>query len=126
MPGQRQTKQRALVFKAIAESKGPLTIDEIHTRVLESLPRTGIATIYRSVKLLLEAEWIRSVTLPTGETRYESAALGHHHHFQCKRCNRVLDVDHCPLRLSKGTELPGGYILHEHEITMYGVCPDCR
>lgn len=126
MPGQRQTRQRMLVHQVIQESKGPLTVPEIHQAVKRRLPGTGIATIYRAVRLLLESNWVRQVTLPSGENRYESAALGHHHHFQCKKCGMVLDIDHCPMHLPKGTELPGGYILHDHEITMYGLCPACR
>ncbi len=126
LPGQRQTKQRALVYEVIRESKGPLTVPEIHVQVRQTMPRTGIATIYRTVKLLHSSKWIQAVTMPDGETRYESADLGHHHHFQCKICGEVLDIDHCPMSLAPGAELPGGYILHEHEITMYGICPRCR
>lgn len=126
LPGQRQTRQRAEVFEVIRHAQGPLTVPEIHEQVQASMPKTGIATIYRTVKLLLDADLLRSVTLPTGETRYESAALGHHHHFQCNTCGQVVDIDHCPVSLKDGVELPGGYLLEGHEITMYGRCPHCR
>lgn len=126
LPGQRQTRQRALVREVITNAPGPMTVPEIHAAVQKKMPKTGIATIYRAVKLLLESKWIQSVTLPSGETRYESADLGHHHHFQCKVCGKVTDIDHCPMRLTTNTELPGGYLLQSHEITMYGLCPVCR
>lgn len=125
LPGQRQTRQRALVFDVIKAAPGPLTVQEIHEEVGKVMPRTGIATIYRTVKLLHESRWIQDVTLPSGETRYESAELGHHHHFQCEKCGRVFDIDHCPSGLKSGTELPGGFLLHTHEITMFGLCPKC-
>jgi Fur family transcriptional regulator, ferric uptake regulator len=125
LPGQRQTRQRSLVYEVINAASGPMTVHEIHAAVQQEMPRTGIATIYRAVKLLHDADMIQVVTLPSGETRYESAALGHHHHFQCERCGRVLDIDHCPTGLKRGTKLPGGYILHRHEITMFGLCPKC-
>lgn len=126
LPGQRQTRQRALVYEVISRARGPLTVPEIHAAVLGAMPQTGIATIYRTVKLLLEAEWIKTVTLPSGETRYESAQLKHHHHFQCRACGQVFDINHCPVRLPQGAELPGGFILQDHEITLYGTCPHCR
>jgi Fur family ferric uptake transcriptional regulator len=125
LPGQRQTRQRALVFDVIKAAPGPLTVPEIHIEVCKAMPRTGIATIYRTVKLLHESDWIKAVTLPSGETRYENAELGHHHHFQCEKCHRVFDIDHCPSGLKSGTALPGGYLLHTHEITMFGLCPQC-
>jgi Fur family transcriptional regulator, ferric uptake regulator len=126
LPGKRQTRQRLLVNEVVQASDGPLTVPEIHQQVCRRMPRTGIATVYRAVKLLLEKGWIQAVTLPTGDTRYESAELGHHHHFQCTECHRVFDIDHCPFRLPKGTELPGGFILRDHEMTLYGECPACR
>ncbi len=126
LPGQRQTRQRARVYEAIRRARGPLTVPEIHAAVCKTIPRTGIATVYRTVKLLLESEWIKSVTLPSGETRYESADLKHHHHFQCQTCGEVFDIDHCPITVHAGAELPGGYILQDHEITLYGTCPHCR
>lgn len=101
-------------------------MQEIHALVKQHMPRTGIATIYRTVKLLLDHKLIKAVTLPTGETRYENSDLGHHHHFQCRRCDKVFDIDHCPVTLPPGAELPGGYVLIDHEITMYGLCPKCR
>ena len=99
---------------------------EIHQLALQDMPRTGIATIYRTVKLLLDAGRIQSVIMPSGETRFESATLGHHHHFQCNTCGEVFDVDHCPMELQADAELPGGFVLQGHEITMYGLCPHCR
>ena len=126
MPGQRQTPQRALVYQVIESAKGPLTVPEIHAGVKKKLPKTGIATIYRAVNLLLDSSLIQSVTLPSGETRYESAQLGHHHHFQCRSCAKVFDIDHCPASLPSGVEIPGGYVVMDHEITMYGLCPKCR
>jgi Fur family transcriptional regulator, ferric uptake regulator len=126
LPGQRQTQQRAAVHKVISESDGPLTVNEIHAEVLKTPSRIGIATVYRTVKLLLESHMIRSVVLPSGETRYESASLGHHHHFQCHECGKVFDIDHCPVSLPSGTVIPGGYVVRGHEITMSGTCPKCR
>ena len=125
LPGQRQTKQRALVYDVIRGARGPLTVPEIHVQVRKAMPQTGIATIYRTIKLLHEKNWIEAVVMPSGETRYESADLGHHHHFKCKVCGEVFDIDHCPMSMPKGSVLPGGFVLHEHEITMYGICPHC-
>ena len=126
LPGQRQTRQRALVYDVVKRARGPLTVPEIHTMVQHTMPQTGIATVYRAVKLLLESKWLEAVTLPSGETRYECADMGHHHHFQCRICGEVFDIDHCPVELPQGAELPGGFILHDHEITLYGLCPHCR
>ena len=123
--GQRNTPQRDAILSVIQSANGPLSVPEIHTLSQQTLPRLGIATIYRTLKLLLESEQIQSVILPSGEMRYERAGLGHHDHFQCRSCSGVFDLQVCPLDLEHGTTLPGGFIVESHEMTLYGLCANC-
>lgn len=122
--GQRHTRQRDAILHVLAEAKGPLSVPEIFALAKKKIP-IGIATVYRSINLLLTAREIQSVILPSGETRYESADLGHHDHFQCRKCERVFDLSVCPLHLASGTIIPGGFVVEDHEMTLYGSCPEC-
>jgi Fur family ferric uptake transcriptional regulator len=56
--------------------------------------------------------------------RYETAQRGHHHHFRCDACLRVFDVHQCPGDLAGLA--PPGFAVSRHEITLYGLCNDCR
>lgn len=123
--GQRQTRQRDVLFQIINDTKGPLSVADIYQQAKESLPHLGIATVYRAMKLMLETKQILQVNMPSGETRYESAFLGHHDHFQCNKCHKVFDLDNCPLGLQSGTTLPGGFVVEGHEMTLFGLCADC-
>jgi Fur family transcriptional regulator, ferric uptake regulator len=123
--GQRQTRQRDAIYQVIEAATGPLSVPEIHDRARVLFPRLGIATVYRTVKLLQEGGRIQSVILPSGETRYEETGLGHHEHFQCRKCSQVFDIKVCPVHIPKGTELTGGFVVDDHELTIYGTCPDC-
>lgn len=125
-PGQRQTRQRDAILQVISEAAGPLSVPEIHERAAQNLPKIGIATIYRTLKLLQESEQIHSVILPSGESRFEAANLGHHEHFQCRACEGVFDIHVCPLQLPRNSQIEGGFLVEGHELTLYGVCPDCR
>jgi Fur family ferric uptake transcriptional regulator len=122
--GQRQTRQRDAILKVIDESHGPLTVPEIHRKARKGLKQLGIATVYRTVKLLVEAKHIHTVILPDGETRFESTE-GHHDHFRCRLCGQVFDLHHCPMDLPVGTILPEGFRIEDHELTLYGTCPKC-
>lgn len=88
-----------------------------------AVPKLGLATVYRNLKLLLDDGQIEAVTLPGEATRYEISGQAHHHHFQCQRCQRVFDVHECPGDLSRLA--PRGFKVERHEITLYGLCPDC-
>lgn len=121
----RQTRQRDAIMRVIAEASGPLSVPEIHQRALETHQGLGIATVYRTLKLLQESAQIQPVILPSGESRFEPSGHGHHEHFQCRRCGEVFDIHACPLDLPHGQKLPGGFIVEDHELTLYGTCPTC-
>jgi Fur family ferric uptake transcriptional regulator len=126
MTGQRQTRQRRQIFEVIERAEGPLSIAEIHEQSRRAVPNLGIATIYRTVKMLHEADEIHLVSLPDGETRYEKAGLGHHEHFRCRVCKQVFDLPDCPLAYLSGTTTKDGFLIEDHELTLYGRCAHCQ
>jgi len=126
--GERNTRQRGTIMALLDASDGPLTIPQIHALALkaEKGKKVGIATVYRTLALLVEKGEARTVVLPSGETRYEHAHHGHHHdHFQCRLCGHVFDLHQCPVGLPDGATLPGGFTVESHELTLIGLCPKC-
>ena len=123
--GQRKTQQREAILQVITEAPGPLSVPEIHEKATDKLDSLGIATVYRTLKLLQESGQIQTVILPSGESRFELAEHGHHEHFQCRTCTRVFDVHICSLPKTRGATLPGGFVIEDHELTYYGTCPNC-
>jgi len=123
--GQRHTRQRDAILGAISEAKGPISVHQILERAQGALGSLGIATVYRTLNLLLESQRIKTVILPDGQTCYERSGMGHHDHFQCRRCRNVYDLEVCPLHLARGTIIPGGFVVEDHEMTLYGLCPAC-
>ncbi len=123
--GQRNTRQRDVILGVICSARGPLTAADILPRAAKKIRGIGIATIYRTIKLLLEQKRISAVILPTGETRYEPHGLDHHHHFQCTQCGQVFCMDFCPFTQSGFAPLPRGFRVESHSVTTYGKCPGC-
>jgi Fur family ferric uptake transcriptional regulator len=123
--GQRHTRQRDVIVAVIRDASGPLTVNEILARAQERVPGLGVATVYRTLKLLHEGAKIQTVILPSGETRYESSGLGHHHHFHCRVCDEVFDMADCPVQIPNDHELGNGFRVESHELTLYGICSDC-
>jgi Fur family ferric uptake transcriptional regulator len=121
---QRGTRQKAAIRSVIDGSARPLLPQEILEAAQQEVAALSIATVYRNLKLLAEAEEIRAVELPGEAPRYESARHGHHHHFQCRTCARVFDVHACPGNFS--ALAPKGFRVDAHELTLYGQCADCR
>ncbi len=120
----RATRQRELLSRLLREAEGPLSVTELHRRALGELPSLGLATVYRTLKLLQEQQEVHTVLLD-GENLYEATGRGHHHHFSCRQCHKVFTLHTCPLPLPAGTVMEGGYVVEAHEVTLYGLCPQC-
>ncbi|RJF71528.1 transcriptional repressor [Deinococcus cavernae] len=120
----RSTRQRDVIARVITQAAGPLAVSEVLAQARADLPTLGLATVYRTLKLLTEQHRIHPVILD-GETLYEASGRGHHHHFSCTVCGRVFTLHTCPVALPSGTVYPGGFVVEAHEVTLYGQCPQC-
>ncbi len=120
---ERSTPQREAIRKLFTEQGDPLSPQEILDQAGAMLPKLSLATVYRTIRTLEEQEEIVAVELPGEPARYELSGKAHHHHFRCDTCRRAFDVDKCPGNLDGMT--PDGFVVHRHEITLYGVCKDC-
>lgn len=119
----RKTEQRAAVRRVLLEAQRPLSAHEVWESARLYVVRLGIATVYRSLNRLLEAEWLAAVHLPGEPARYEVAGKAHHHHFHCRHCNRVFEVPECISDLGRMT--PAGFVLDDHDVVLYGRCREC-
>ena len=121
---ERNTRQRMAIQQCIASAGRPLGPQEILGQAQSLVPGIGLATVYRNIKSMLEAGEIAAVLLPGGGDRYEIAGHAHHHHFHCRACDRMFEVHACPGDMRKLA--PTGFALESHELTLYGLCRDCR
>jgi Fur family transcriptional regulator, ferric uptake regulator len=105
------------------EAGHPLSPKELLEAARTHVKGIGIATVYRNIKSLHEEGWLTPVELPGEPPRYEVAGKGHHHHFHCRTCDRVFEVEGCPGNLLSVT--PEGFHLERHEFVLYGLCVQC-
>ncbi|MFP5286756.1 MAG: Fur family transcriptional regulator [Thermoanaerobaculia bacterium] len=120
----RDTQQRRAIRAAIDDANRPLSPRE----VLDSArhrgsPGLGIATVYRTLKTWVEEGGLTQVDLPGEPPRYEVTGKQHHHHFHCRSCDRVYELQGCPEGLRALT--PPGFSLESHEVVLYGRCAEC-
>lgn len=119
----RHTRQRAAIEAALRQGGGPLSPQEILHRARAEVQGLGIATVYRALKDLLTEKRIVAVEVPGAPPRYEWPDSRHHHHFLCRRCDRMIDIAGCPEGIERYA--PPGYTVERHELTLIGLCADC-
>ena len=96
--GLKVTNQRLLVLQVLAEHGDEhMTAEDIFELVKEDYPEIGLATIYRTVQLLLDMQLVDRIMLDDGCVRYEIGDFldeqeghrHHHHHLICTECGNV-------------------------------------
>jgi Fur family ferric uptake transcriptional regulator len=119
---ERHTRQKQIVAQLLQDIDRPLTVPEILALGQKRMPGLGVATVYRSIRRLLETAEIQSVIIPGDPVRYE-AAKHHHHHFKCNGCEKVYELEGCVGDLQ--TIVPRGFRMEAHDLTVYGQCRAC-
>lgn len=120
---QRDTAQRRAIRKVFSTQNRPLTPQEILDSAQQLVPRMGLATVYRTLKSLTESNDLAVVDVPGEPQRYELSGKGHHHHFSCRTCGRMFEMDGCPGDLQN--LVPRGFVMEDHEVFIYGRCREC-
>ena len=121
--GCRATAPRRRIAELIACTSGCFTAESIS----RGLPGIGRATVYRTIKLLVEAGAVCKLSMPDGTPAYNLAGVRHHHHHAvCVKCGAV-DIFEDPaierLLESAGDALPGEIVGHRMEF--YVNCRSC-
>ena len=120
--GCRMTAPRRRVVDLLEHKHSAFGAEEL----LGELPGVGRATVYRTIRLLLDAGAICKSSLPDGSPRYTVDQAHHHHHAVCVRCGRVeefrLSAIERLLRAAR-EQVPG--VVVGHRLELYITCDAC-
>lgn len=119
----RDTRQRRAIRSAFLANDRPLNPNEVLALAGSAHSGLGIATVYRNIKMLHEEGWLTAVELPGEVTHYELAGKAHHHHFHCRKCGKVFELNACLPNVQMLA--PPGFQVDGHDLLLYGACRDC-
>jgi len=123
--GIKPTYQRLKVLDYMSQniSSHP-TAEMIYAELLKEIPTISMTTVYNTLSTFLEKGLINGVTITGTEVRYDLNVKSHHH-FLCKKCNRIMDVDvPCQFAEKQGKVIDGHRIEEIHGY-FKGTCKDC-
>jgi Fe2+ or Zn2+ uptake regulation protein len=126
--GFRLTAPRHAVLEVVRGSTTHPTAEEVHRLVIRRAPRVSLGTVYRNLRLLVDAGLLGE--LPGPRARFDANTRAHHH-FTCLRCGRIADVE-APVAephsraLSERVEARTGLRITHHRIDFFGRCRECR
>lgn len=125
---QRYTTQRKEIVNAIINKKDHFEIDEFISEVHLQGKRLARATVYRTVKQLLDAKLIQKIDAGNGRIYYEyNEALQHHDHIICNQCGKILEIKNNRIEEAIKTECKKLQFQSEYRsLHIYGTCRNCQ
>ena len=124
-PGMRQTRQRQLVWDAVATLGDHCTAEEILSLLRTTSPGVSRSTVYRALEALTASGALRAVYLGSGPVHYELLGEDHQHAI-CQVCQGVLHIEDDLLAQLRG------HLEDRHrfrpvrlELLVVGVCDGC-
>ncbi len=122
----KSTTQRDEIAKAFYRLARHVSAEELYEEVKRSNPHVGYATIYRTLKLLKECELVSERHFDESQARYEIIGEGHHDHFICERCGKIIEFQNPQLEcLQREIAEELGVELVRHKMELYGICQEC-
>ena len=121
----RLTPSRKAILHVLGQKRWHPTAEEVLQEVRRTLPRVGLATIYRNLEVLREQGFVRIVMDGRDRRRYD-AVVERHYHVRCVQCGRVEDVDLNEREWIEGEAAKAhGFEITDHELVFLGICDDC-
>lgn len=121
--GYRSTAPRRALAGAIGEQEHHFTAEGLRAQLP---PKLGRATVYRTLKILVDAGVLCRVLLEDGDLHYQLSHHGHHHHLLCSQCGSSQDLMGCDIEdVLLSTSARHGFELSGHWLEVYGRCQEC-
>lgn len=130
--GLKITRQRELILRTFLDARKHLSIEELLHLVRGRDPGIGHATVYRTMKLFVQAGIASERHFTEGASLYEFEAEDeedHHDHLICRDCGRILEFEDPDIeRLQEEVARRLGFRLQDHRMELFGECTtvDCE
>jgi Fur family peroxide stress response transcriptional regulator len=119
------TPQRVAIYSVLFDAKDHPDAENIYNRVKVTFPDISIDTVYRTLSTFSEMGLVDEVE-GYGEAKRYDPDVKPHHHFRCKKCNKIVDFQderlnklHIPAEISKK------YSVYNIKVIAEGLCDKC-
>jgi Fur family transcriptional regulator, ferric uptake regulator len=120
--GLKMTEQRRIICRVLSESSDHPDVEKVYQRAVALDPHISIATVYRTMRLLEEADVIRKHDFGDGRARFEEHREGHHDHLIDVNSGEVIEFTNEAIeKLQEEVAKKLGYRLMGHKLELYGV-----
>lgn len=122
--GLKYTRQRQAIARAFYESGTHVSLQELLDLSQANEASIGYATVYRTMKLMVEGGLAHEHQFADGQARYEPEEEGQHHdHIICRECGRIVEFEDPEIeRRQDAIAERHGFHVVAHKLEMYADC----
>lgn len=122
------TDQRQEILNIFLKTDRHLSVEDLYNIVKKKDKNIGQATVFRTLKLLCEADIAKEVDLGDKTLRYEHKyGHQHHDHLVCIKCGRFIEaVDTKIEKLQEELCKRFRFLPQRHKMEIFGICKKCK
>jgi len=126
--GLLSSTQREQVLDIFLKTEKHPTINDLYDLVRKKNPKIGLATVYRTMRVICDAGLARQTDFGDGPRRFEHKYKhDHHDHLVCTNCGKVIEVLSPEIeKLQQKLAKRHGFVPLRHKMQIFGRCRQCR
>ncbi|WP_020203805.1 MULTISPECIES: ferric iron uptake transcriptional regulator [Cupriavidus] len=126
--GLKATSPRVRVLEVFrASERRHLSAEDVYRILLAQDVDAGLSTIYRVLNQLVQANILLRHSFEADHAVFELNEGGHHDHLICVACGHVEEFrDEAIEARQREVASANAFVLREHMLVLYGLCPRCR
>lgn len=121
--GLRVTPQRLAILDIIGGDRTHPSVEKIYKKILRKYPKMSMATVYNTLSKLVEGREIQELDIDPKKRRFDPCT-SLHHHFYCKTCGKVYDLDY-DTSFVPNIKRIGGHQIEATQLNFKGKCKAC-
>lgn len=124
---EKYSKQREEIINYLKNTYTHPTAEEIYIDLKENGSTASRGTIYRNLDMLVKKQVILKISVKDAPDKYDYIR-NKHNHIICIKCNKAFDFYYNLNENNLKEEIlrQTNTQLISHDITLYGICNDCR
>lgn len=122
------TSQRLVIAGLLLNAPGHLSAEDVAALVRDTGHTAGLATVYRTIDLLVESGLVVERDFGEGFRRFEPARdIPRHEHLLCSVCGAVEEFrDDRIDEITRNIASARGFSRERHQLVIHGVCRACQ
>ena len=118
------TPQRIGMLNLI-EMSGHISIEDLYRRIKKEFSSISLATLYKNLHSMANAEILKEVKIPEQKSRYEIVKEPHAH-LLCQKCGGFEDIAVDFSKIGECLDVQSGFTIERTETTFIGLCAKCN